>query len=206
MASTEQETKGSVTLKGSSDLVKEYLDYGINSILYQRGIYPAETFVPAEHFGITMYMSTDEKIKSFLKSVLEQIRDWLCQKKMQKVSLIISNSATKEVLERWDFKVQYEGDGNATESGKTVGNKDFTLIQKEIRSVLRQISGTVSFLPLLDCLCTFDLQVYTVTDCEVPQEWDETQPCFIANAQEMPLRTFSTSLHRVETHVSYKAE
>lgn len=53
---------------------------------------------------------------------------------------------------------------------------------------------------------TFDLQVYTVTDCEVPQEWDETQPCFIANAQEMPLRTFSTSLHRVETHVSYKAE
>jgi mitotic spindle assembly checkpoint protein MAD2 len=53
---------------------------------------------------------------------------------------------------------------------------------------------------------TFDLQVYTVTDCEVPQDWDETQPCFIANAQEMPLRTFSTSLHRVETHVSYKAE
>jgi len=53
---------------------------------------------------------------------------------------------------------------------------------------------------------TFDLLVYTVLDCEVPQEWDETQPCFIANAQELSLRTFSTSLHRMETHVSYKAE
>jgi hypothetical protein len=53
---------------------------------------------------------------------------------------------------------------------------------------------------------TFDIQVYTVTDCEVPQEWDETQPCFIANAQELPLRTFSTSFHRVETHISYKAQ
>lgn len=84
------------------------------------------------------------------------ILEWLCQKKMQKVSLIISNSVTKEVLERWDFKVQYEGDRNAAESGKTVGNKDLTLIQKEIRSVLRQISGTVSFLPLLDCLCKYE--------------------------------------------------
>lgn len=53
---------------------------------------------------------------------------------------------------------------------------------------------------------TFDLLVYTIPDCEVPQEWAETQPCFIANAQEMPFRTFSTSLHRMETHVTYKVE
>jgi mitotic spindle assembly checkpoint protein MAD2 len=74
---------------------------------------------------------------------------------MQNISLIISNSVTKEVLEQWDFKVQYEGDGNAVENGETVGKKDLALIQKEIRGVLRQISGTVSFLPLLDCLCKY---------------------------------------------------
>lgn len=60
------------------------------------------------------------------------------------------------MLERWDFKVQYEGDGNAVENGKTVGKKDLTLIQKEIRYVLRQISGSVSYLPLLDCLCKYE--------------------------------------------------
>jgi mitotic spindle assembly checkpoint protein MAD2 len=77
---------------------------------------------------------------------------------MQKISLVISNSVTKEVLERWDFKVQYEGDGNgnAVENGETVGNKDLKLIQKEIRSVLRQITATVSVLPLLDCLCKYE--------------------------------------------------
>jgi hypothetical protein len=53
---------------------------------------------------------------------------------------------------------------------------------------------------------TFDLLVYTIPDCEVPQEWDETQPCFIANAQELSFQTFSTSLHRMETRVSYKVE
>ena len=58
-------------------------------------------------------------------------------------------------MERWDFKVQYEGDKNGAviENGIEVGNKDLKDIQKEIRDVLRQISGTISFLPLLDCVC-----------------------------------------------------
>ena len=205
MASTEQQTVGFVTLKESADLIKEYLDYGTNSILYQRGIYPPETFQPEEHFGIIVYMTTNEEMKSFLKSVLDQIQGWICEKNTHKISLITSNPSTQEVLERWDFKISYEYDenGNAEGNGKTVGKKDLKLIQKEIRDVLRQISGTVS---LLDCLCSFDLHVYTNQGCEVPEKWDETQPCFIKNAQELSLRTFSTSLHKVETHVIYKAE
>ena len=76
---------------------------------------------------------------------------------MRKISLIISNPSTKEALERWDFKIHYECDknGSAVGNGKTVGKKDLKLIQKEIRDVLRQISGTISFLPLLDCLCKY---------------------------------------------------
>ena len=41
MTSVELETKSqAVTLKGSAQLVKEFFGFGINSILYQRGIYP----------------------------------------------------------------------------------------------------------------------------------------------------------------------
>jgi len=85
------------------------------------------------------------------------IAGWICEKNTHKLSLIISNPSTQEVLERWDFKINYECDenGNAEGNGKTVGKKDLKLIQKEIRDVLRQISGTVSFLPLLDCLCKY---------------------------------------------------
>ena len=66
-------------------------------------------------------------------------------------------------------------------------------------------------MPFLTCLClvstgTFDLHVYTNQGCVVPEKWDETKPCIIKNAQELSLRTFSTSLHKVETHVIYKAE
>ncbi|XP_014473483.1 PREDICTED: mitotic spindle assembly checkpoint protein MAD2A [Dinoponera quadriceps] len=209
MTETQQRAK-CITLKGSAELVKQYLQYGVNSILYQRGIYPPEMFQPAEHFGLFIFMSTDDKITTFLDTVLGQIQEWLMQRKVQKIVLVITNVNTKEVLEKWDFKVEYEGqkpngvDSNTKADLPEVGTKDAKTIQKEIREVIRQITGTVSFLPLLDCQCSFDILTYTVPDCNIPNKWDETQPVFIANSQEVQLRSFSTSIHKMETIVSYK--
>ena len=53
---------------------------------------------------------------------------------------------------------------------------------------------------------SFDILIHTLPDTEVPDQWDESQPCFIANSQDIRLRTFSTSLHKTETYVSYKAD
>jgi len=124
--------------------------YGVNSILYQRGIYPPETFTPSEHFGLFMFMSTDEKITSFLDTVLGQIREWLLQRKVRKITLVITNVNTKEVLEKWDFKVDYENqklnsDNNVDPSEEIIGTKDMKIIQKEIREVIRQITGSMLF-------------------------------------------------------------
>jgi mitotic spindle assembly checkpoint protein MAD2 len=82
------------------------------------------------------------------------------------------------------------------------------IILKEGISCIINLLGCMLF---LTCLClastgSFDLHVHTSQGCEVPEKWDETQPCIIKNAQELSLRTFSTSLHKVETHVIYKAE
>jgi len=155
--------------------------------------------------------------------VLNQMKDWLLDEKVQKISMVITNISTKEALERWDFNVKYEAgsesptdlqelkDTKVAKNGKVNdvtknGNKELKVIQNEIRDVLRQICSTVSFLPLLDCLCAFDLHIYTNRDCEVPEKWNETAPCVITNSQELQLRTFSTSLHHMSTVVSYKAE
>ncbi|XP_014250927.1 mitotic spindle assembly checkpoint protein MAD2A [Cimex lectularius] len=207
---TEQLKKSdnAITLKGSSKIILEYLNFGINSILYQRGVYPSESFGQEEHFGLSMFITTDEKILSFLDSVLSQIKEWLMLGKIQMISLVITNISNKEVLERWDFKLQCEEamKGKEVINGKEpVGNKDIKVIQKEIRDVLRQICSTVSFLPLLDCLCSFDILIHTLPDIDVPDQWGEMGPCLIANSQEVKLRSFSTSLYKVDTVVSYKA-
>ena len=48
--------------------------YGINSILYQRGIYPPETFTRVQKYGLTLLVTTDEALKAYLGEVLGQVK------------------------------------------------------------------------------------------------------------------------------------
>ncbi|XP_014103762.2 mitotic spindle assembly checkpoint protein MAD2A [Bactrocera oleae] len=203
--STTQTTKNCITLRGSAQIIAEYLKYGINSILFQRGIYPPETFENTQQYGITILMSKDKKIEEFLSNVLQQTEDWLAKNMIEKISMVITNAHTKEVLECWDFKMHAElGDGEVGDATKLTSSKELKRIQNEIRDVMRQISATVSYLPLLDCICTFDIMLYTLQNCEIPEKWDETGAVFIQNAQAVQLRSFSTGLHKVDTVVNYK--
>lgn len=131
---------------------------------------------------------------------------------MEKISLIITNAHNREVLECWEFKVDNEisnGTSNGTEVDKSdpkqpVSKKELSRIQAEIRDVMRQISATVSFLPLLDNICSFDILVHTLEGCEVPENFNETAEVQIQNAQAVELKSFSTGLHKMQTIVNYK--
>ncbi|XP_064544763.1 mitotic spindle assembly checkpoint protein MAD2A [Drosophila montana] len=203
--STAQATKNCITLKGSAQIIVEYLKYGINSILFQRGIYPAENFDNTQQYGLTILMSKDPKITTFLQNVLKQTEEWLSKNMINKISMVITNAHTKEVLECWDFKMHAEGgDGESNDPTKQTSSKQLSRIQNEIRDVMRQISATVSYLPLLDCICTFDVMIHTLQNTEIPAQWDETGAVFIQNAQAVQLRSFSTGLHKVDTVVNYK--
>lgn len=155
-------------------------------------------------------MSKNNKICEFLEQVLRQTETWMSRNELDKISLIIANVHTKETLECWDFKVQQDPDAAST-AGDSIkpdveptSNKELKRIQQEIGSVMRQISATVSYLPLIDCVCSFDIHIHTLKDCEVPEKWDETQAVFIQNSQAVQLRSFSTGLHKVDTVVNYK--
>ena len=71
-----------------------------------------------------------------------------------------------------------------------------------LQAIIRQITASVTFLPLLQDACTFDLlvacvsactlfesdislgkQVYTDSTVEVPQTWEESDPKYINNQQ-----------------------
>ncbi|CAF4904784.1 unnamed protein product [Pieris macdunnoughi] len=203
---SQQQTKNCITLRGSAQILCEYLKFAINSVLFQRGLYPPETFKAEQQYGITLLLSEDPLIKDFLTNLLTQSEEWIVNKKVDKLSLIILNVATKEVLECWDFNVQYE-DGDVAlskEKNETVSSKDLKKIKQEIRDVMLQIAATISYLPFLDCRCSFDVLVHAKPDCDIPEKWAEAKPVEITNAQNVQLKSFSTSLNKMETIVSYK--
>jgi len=48
--------------------------YGINSILYQRGIYPPETFARVQKYGLTILVTTDDELKKYLTNILADVK------------------------------------------------------------------------------------------------------------------------------------
>ena len=63
-------------LQSDNDLSLTFLlsAFGINSILYQRGIYPSETFTRVQKYGLTLLVTTDPELMKYLNNVVEQLK------------------------------------------------------------------------------------------------------------------------------------
>ena len=75
MSSVAQETVTSnvITLKGSTAIVKEFFNFSVNNILYQRGIYAPESFKRVNNYGLSMMVTTDEALVAYMENILRQL-------------------------------------------------------------------------------------------------------------------------------------
>ena len=105
-----QKQSQQITLRGSTEIVTEFFGYAVNSVLYQRGLYPANEFEVKKKFGLGMLVSSNEEVKKYLVSVLDQINEWLIKKTLEKLVLVISNVRTRETVERWVFDIELDRD------------------------------------------------------------------------------------------------
>mmetsp|Transcript_61510 Transcript_61510/g.133096 ORF Transcript_61510/g.133096 Transcript_61510/m.133096 type:complete len:210 (-) Transcript_61510:199-828(-) len=197
---------GHITLRGSVETVVEFFGYAINSILYQRGVYPHSTFKSVPKYGLPMLVTTDEGLQGYLAEVLRQLLGWMNRCEVSKLVVVVASEATGQTLERWAFDVQVD---HAAAGAVAVprSQSDSVREQREIQAIIRQICASVTFLPLLDEPCTFDLLVYTDKQAEVPAAWGESDPKYITGgSHEVKLRSFTTKIHKVEGLVAYKIE
>lgn len=201
--------KSPVQLKGSIDIVIEFFNYGINSILYQRGLYPSNSFIQREKYGLPLLMTTNPDLKKYLDIVLNQMRKFLETKNVHKIVIVILRLDTHEPVERWQFNVDLdqkrdEEDCEHSERDLELERKVLKEIQEGIRGVIRQITASVTFLPTLEGSHSFDILLYTDKDVELPNsEWSDTNAKLINNGQHVQLRGFTTNFHKVEPIVSY---
>uniref|UniRef100_A0A0B7KL91 HORMA domain-containing protein n=1 Tax=Bionectria ochroleuca TaxID=29856 RepID=A0A0B7KL91_BIOOC len=196
-----------LSLKGSARLVAEFFQYSIHSILFQRGVYPAEDFAAVKKYGLNMLgtlmstpnhapnsfslthslppVSSDDQVKAYIKRIMSQLDKWMVGGKISKLVIVITDKDTGEHVERWQFDTEQE-------------------IQAEIAAIFRQITASVTFLPQLSGDCTFNVLVYADADSDVPVEWGDSDAKEIENGERVQLRGFSTANHRVDTLVSYR--
>ena len=170
-----------------------------------------------------MLTTTDQGLLTYLGSVMSQMESWLTDGDVQRLALVVSGIDSGETLERWQFNVSVdEADGkdgsveiskagndennmsyNVMKKGsgaddaataKKMGKKTVKEVHDEIQAIIRQITASVTFLPLLNEPCSFDLLIYTNKTAVVPKKWADSDPCYIMNSQEVKLRSFTTSV------------
>ncbi|KAI1408386.1 DNA-binding protein [Hypoxylon sp. FL1857] len=210
-----------LSLKGSAKLVAEFFQYSIHTILFQRGVYPAEDFTAVKKYGLNMLVSADDQVKAYIKKIMSQLDKWMQHGKISKLVIVITDKDTGEHVERWQFDVHIfntskskksksssnqENDAppSASNTASPDPSKTEAEIQAEIAALFRQITASVTFLPQLAGDCTFNVLVYADADSDVPVEWGDSDAKEIVNGERVQLRGFSTTSHRVETLVSYR--
>ncbi len=221
--------KQRLNIKGSSKVGSEFFVYAVNSILWQRCVYPGEaalflklrsriaalrmrdtthdsprrpaedTFERKNEYGTVLQVTKDAKLKDYLANVLGQVEAWAAEGKLQQLVMVIAKIDTQEPLERWVFNV--ETDKKAVGGGEE-REKPREQLRGEIGAIMRQITSSVSYLPLLEDRCSFDLLVYTDKQAEVPLTWENSDARMIANSQQVKVseRRWARKIGRLQIH------
>ncbi|KAK5107726.1 hypothetical protein LTR62_000748 [Meristemomyces frigidus] len=169
-------------------------------------------------YGLNMMTSCDDQVKAYMKKIMSQLSKWMQKSKISKLVIVVTDKETGEHVERWQFDVNIFNDPTKSPKPRTTTtpNQENTAtpapptekseaeIQQDIQSLFRQITASVTFLPMLSSPCTFNVLVYADADSEVPLEWGDSDAKEVKNGEKVVLRSFSTGNHRVDTAVSYR--
>ena len=134
---------------------------------------------------------------------MDQVEAWLLRGDVQRLVVVVAGIDSGETLERWQFNVMLDEESNNSENQMSNNKsaqpkKTIKEIHGEIQAIIRQITASVTFLPLLNEPCSFDLLVYTNKEAVVPTKWEDSDPCYIMNSQEVKLRSFTTSVRTAQ--------
>ncbi|KAJ7630870.1 spindle assembly checkpoint protein [Roridomyces roridus] len=207
MPPSKQANKQTITLKGSAAIVTEFFKYAVNSILFQREVYPSDDFHMVKKYGQVVLVTQDLALENYIEKILAQVQKWILTGSVTQLVLVILAKDTRATLERWVFDIKLvepAADGTEPSSSKPEAE-----IQSEIRAILKQIVSMVTFLPVMQEDKVFNILAYTEESAEVPAgEWFDTDPLAIeaSKSQQVKMRSFSTDVHRIEAMVAYRYE
>ena len=94
-------------------------EYSINTILFQRGVYPAEDFSPVKKYGLNMLVTSDDQVKAYIKKIMSQLNKWMTGGKISKLVVVITSKETGDNVERWQFDVQMFGKGSSKKGSRS---------------------------------------------------------------------------------------
>jgi mitotic spindle assembly checkpoint protein MAD2 len=72
------------------------------------------------------------------------LQSWLIERKIRKLVVVLTSVETKEVLERWEFKVEYEEGADQAEGSKENVDTNVAASQQGFRNVINKVGSHYS--------------------------------------------------------------
>ncbi|KAF2089210.1 DNA-binding protein [Saccharata proteae CBS 121410] len=166
-----------------------FLTVAIHTILHQRSIYPAASFLTARAYNYPVYQSRHPLVCAWITDAVAAVEAELLRSHVERIALVIYSAGAKP-LERfvWDvdrfpvvrgdegdtlFESQSEGAGKAADAP----NVD---MEEQFRAVLAKLTVCASLLKPLPDDCTFTIAIEEKQEAEPPighpQPWIPVQP------------------------------
>ena len=167
-----------------------------------------QRFKKVQQYGVALLVSEDTQLNVYFEKILSNINKWMLEGKIQKLVCVIQDLKSNQPIERWNFNILIEDENS--ENPKALKNlperEQKVQIHKAIGALMRQIAASVSYLPVLNEPCGFELLVYGDQTLQVPQKFSETDGLYIPKSkmEEVPLRSFTTRIHRIDPKVQFR--
>ncbi|XP_014216282.1 uncharacterized protein LOC106645044 [Copidosoma floridanum] len=154
-----------ITIAGSTVLMADYILFATNQILYINGVDRLNDFKNSYFYGLKPLILKDKYDTDYFNRQREELKKFLTEKVVEKVTLILLDQETRRIYEEWHFEIDYDKAETSKEVWNNEGRgifadaEDERIIQRKILSLYRQILESVNVLPILDCdNCAFDIE------------------------------------------------
>jgi mitotic spindle assembly checkpoint protein MAD2 len=69
-------------------------------------VYPAEAFKTIRKYGLQVVAADTPLLANYVNAIASNLEPWLVCGQLQQITLVIVDKFTKDVLERWAFKIE----------------------------------------------------------------------------------------------------
>ncbi len=159
----------------------DFLVVSIHTILYERGIYPASTFISARKYNFPVRQNRHPKVCQWILDAVAAVESEMLKGTVSKVAVVLY-SPDAQVLERFMFDVSsfpsvpanesltpFEEVGSAEDNDSESNTKESLVdVEEQLRATVRNLAYCGSKLGPLPEGCTYTVAVELKEDADPP--------------------------------------
>ncbi|XP_076456278.1 mitotic spindle assembly checkpoint protein MAD2B-like isoform X2 [Babylonia areolata] len=195
----------------TADILSEFVEVVIHSVLYCRGIYPQGVFVRKRKYNIPVQVCLHPDVRQYVSGVCSCLRTLLLQGAVRRVDIVLT-SPLSHPLERFVLDI------GQVSSDVSVKDDQFLLrLEQSLRALLLKLNVSDSLLQPLPSACSWTVHVHTKESAAADLEdqmvnrdfpWVEAEESEqqLKDAQLVPLKSLNSHLFKIQLYAEESRE